>query len=168
MIKEEKINKVKSLKQILQNAKGVYFVDFTNIPANEIAKVRIRFREERIKMKVVKNNLCELVLRELNFPKEIENFLIGPTAVVVSSDETTKAAKLIKEFKFLKFKGSIIEDKIFYDKDFEFLANIPSKEELYSQVFSYIFSPIFEFVFVLENTFKELIFILETLKNKKT
>ncbi|MEO0089009.1 MAG: 50S ribosomal protein L10 [candidate division WOR-3 bacterium] len=168
MIKEEKINKIKNLKEILQNTKGIYFVDFTNIPANELAKIRLRFREEKIKMMVVKNNLCELALRELNFPEETKNFLIGPTAIVVSTNETTKVAKLIKELKFLKFKGSIIENKIFYDKDFEFLANIPSKEELYSQVFSYIFSPIFNFVFVLENKFKELIFILENLKNKKS
>ncbi len=168
MIKEEKISKIKNLKEILQNTKGIYFVDFTNIPANELAKIRIRFREEKIKMMVIKNNLCELALRELNYPKEIENFLTGPTAIVVSHDEPTKIAKLIKELKFLKFKGSFIENKIFYDKDFEFLASIPSKEELYSQVFSCILSPIFEFAFVLENKFKELLFILETFKNKKT
>lgn len=168
MVKEEKINKIKNLIEILQNAKGIYFVDFTNIPANELAKIRIRFREERIKMMVVKNNLCELAIRELNYPKEIESFLTGPTAIITSGDEPTKIAKLIKELKFLKFKGSFIENKIFYDKDFEFLVSIPSKEELYLQVFGYILSPIFEFIFVLENKFKELILILETFKNKKT
>lgn len=168
MVKEEKINKVKSLKEVLQNSKGVYFVDFTNIPANEFTKIRMRFREEKIKMMVVKNNLCIFALKELNFPKEIESFLIGPTALIISDDEPTKAAKLIKELKLLKFKGSIIEEKIFYNKDFEFLASIPSKWELYLQVLNYMLSPILEFIFVLEDKMRDLIFILEELKNKKS
>ena len=96
VVKEEKINKVKNLKEILKNAKGVYFVDFTNIPANELAKIRMRFREEKIKMMVVKNNLCEIALRELNFPKETENFLVGPTALVISDEDPTKPARFIK------------------------------------------------------------------------
>ncbi|MEO0104909.1 MAG: 50S ribosomal protein L10 [candidate division WOR-3 bacterium] len=168
VVKEEKINKVKNLKEILKNAKGVYFVDFTNIPANELAKIRMRFREEKIKMMVVKNNLCEIALRELNFPKETENFLVGPTALVISDEDPIKPARLIKELKFLKFKGCFVEEKIFYDKDFGFLANIPNKEELRSQIVSYILSPIFEFVFVLESKLRELIIILENLKNKQT
>ncbi|MCS7250536.1 MAG: 50S ribosomal protein L10 [candidate division WOR-3 bacterium] len=168
MVKEEKINKVKSLKEILKNAKGLYFVDFTNITANELTRIRMRFQEEKIRMIVVKNNLCELALQELNFPKEIEKFLIGPTALVISEEEPTKAAKLIKESKLLKFKGSIVEEKIFYDKDFDFLASIPSKKELYSQVLNHLLSPVLEFILILENNFRELIFILENLKNKKT
>jgi large subunit ribosomal protein L10 len=167
MIREEKINKVKELKEILQKATGIYFVDFTNIPANELSKIRMRFREEKIKMMVVKNNLCELALRELNFPQEINNFLVGPTALIVANGEPIKPAKIIKELKVLKFKGSIIENRIFYEKDFEFLASIPTKEELYSQILSYFLSPVWGLVFVLENKIRELIFILETLEKQK-
>jgi len=167
MIKEEKINKVKELKEILQRATGIYFVDFTNIPANELSKIRMRFREEKIKMIVVKNNLCELALRELNFPSETSDFLVGPTALIVANGEPVKAAKIIKELKVLRFKGSVVENRIFYDKDFEFLASIPTKEELYSQIFNYFLSPVWELVFVLENKIRELIFILETLTSEK-
>lgn len=168
MIKEEKINLVKNLKEVLQNCKGVYFVDFTNIAANELARIRMRFREEKIKMMVVKNNLCELALQELNFPQKVKEFLTGPTALVVAEEDSIKPAKLIKELKILKFKGSIVEDKIFDDKDFEFLASIPNKEELRFQFLSCILSLILECVGVLEGKLKELIFVLENLKNKQT
>uniref|UniRef100_A0A7V3ZUL4 Large ribosomal subunit protein uL10 n=1 Tax=candidate division WOR-3 bacterium TaxID=2052148 RepID=A0A7V3ZUL4_UNCW3 len=167
MIKEEKINKVKELKEILQKATGIYFVDFTHIPANELSKIRMRFREEKIRMIVVKNNLCELALRELNFPPETSDFLVGPTALIVANGEPVKAAKIIKELKVLRFKGSVVENRIFYEKDFEFLASIPTKEELYSQIFNYFLSPVWELVFVLENKIRELIFILETLTSEK-
>ncbi|MCS7257913.1 MAG: 50S ribosomal protein L10 [candidate division WOR-3 bacterium] len=170
MVANEKIVIVDNLVSILESAKAIYFTDLSKINANEISQLRGLCRARNVKIKVVKNRLCQLALEKINI-KEADQFLVGPTALFVAYDDPLVPIRLIKDFRQknpqLQFKGAFIEGLIFSANQFEYLSKIPSKIELYGHLLSVLQQSIVVFVYSLESLLGQLVMGLEEIKAKK-
>ena len=164
------INSVKELTVKLDKAKAVYFTDYLGLDVVSVTKLRKNFVEKDVEFTVAKNTLIKLAAKELGI-SGVDEFLKGPTAVAFSYNEPTDPAKVIKEF--LKnidkpsVKGMIFDGEIFTSDQFDRVANLPSKEQLLSQLIGMINSPMSKLNSTLCGSVSGLLGTLTQLESKK-
>ena len=164
------INSVKELTVKLDKAKAVYFTDYLGLDVVSVTKLRKNFVEKDVEFTVAKNTLIKLAAKELGI-SGVDEFLKGPTAVAFSYNEPTDPAKVIKEFlkNFDKpsVKGMIFDGEIFTSDQFDRVANLPSKEQLLSQLIGMINSPMSKLNSTLCGSVSGLLGTLTQLESKK-
>lgn len=164
----EKVLKIDNIQKLVEPAKAIYFADLSRIKATEISGLRQKFSNMGIKVKVVKNRLTKRALTKAGI-QGIEGFLTGPTALILSYDDPLVPAKVIKDFSKknaeLKVKGAYLDKLIYTANQFDYLATLPSKPELLSELIGCLSQPVSELVFVLEALIRQLVLGLEELKD---
>jgi large subunit ribosomal protein L10 len=168
MIAQHKVIKTEELKKLAQGLKAVYFADLSRIKATEISGLRQKFSSMGIKIKVVKNRLTKRALTESGIAG-IEGFLTGPTALILSYDDPLVPAKVIKDFTKknaeLKIKGAYLDRSVYAANQFDYLASLPSKPELLSELVGCLSQQVAELVFVLEAVMRQFIAGLEEIQS---
>ncbi|MEO0004414.1 MAG: 50S ribosomal protein L10 [candidate division WOR-3 bacterium] len=166
MGKAEKVKVIEELKERIKRSEAIYFVDFTGVPANDFNDLRRTARAQGLKVKVVKNQLALRALEECGVPEDIETILKGPTSVIFAEDDAVAPARLLKNFPSLKFKGAYLEKTIYPAERFDFLVNLPTKDELRTQLVGVLMSPIAELLGVLEGLLGELVWVFEEMQRR--
>lgn len=128
---------VEEIKDKLQRAKSVAFVDYRGITVEEDTAMRKAFREAGAEYKVYKNRLMLLALNELGI-QGADKYLEGTSAVAFGYDDEVAPAKIIsetaKKTKKLTVKFGILNGNFVESKDIEELAKLPSKEVLIAKL----------------------------------
>lgn len=81
----------------LRDAGIVYLADFTGLDVEAMGQLRARLLEQGIEFRVVKNTLTRRALEGLDYPDLTEHF-IGPTALVMGSEDPVFPAKVVRDF----------------------------------------------------------------------
>jgi len=145
---EEKKPIVAEIKEAIDGAASMVLVDYRGLTVAQDTELRRTIRKENLIYKVYKNTMVKLAIEGTEF-SELEKDLEGPTAVVISKDDATAAARVIADFakdakitKALALKSGIVEGK-YYDQDgIKVIATIPSREVLLSRLLGSLQSPI--------------------------
>ncbi|MBS4016006.1 MAG: 50S ribosomal protein L10 [Candidatus Latescibacteria bacterium] len=170
MVTNEKLLQLDNIKNLVSPATAIYFADLSRIKAKEISGLRMKLVAMNVKVKVVKNRLTKRALNQTGIAG-IENFLTGPTALIISYDDPLAAAKVIKDFTKknaeLKIKGAFFDNSVYPANQFDYLASLPSKPELLGELVGCLNSPIADLVFSLEAMIRQLIAGLDEIKEKK-
>ena len=143
MNRSEKKDFVTKLKEELNSSSSVIVAHYSGITVDEAEQLRKDMRDNGAKFKVTKNRLTKLAISETQF-KEISGFFKGPTAIAYSDDAVAPAKVAVNfEKKFENFKiigGGYNGEKIDRDK-IDFLAKLPSLEELRGKIIGLISAP---------------------------
>lgn len=176
MKREEKRKILDEIKEQLAkiNSATVMFVDFKSIKANEIAALRKSFKsgEAYIYYRVVKNNLLKLACKELGISVG-DNVFKGNVALVISSIDSTELAKKFVEAKaadetsLFELKGGFVEGKYLSGKELIELSKLPPKPVIVGKLLYLINSPIQRLVTVLSKPERDLVTVLNQIKDKK-
>ena len=94
---ELKKNLVKEVSDILSEAETVLTADYRGLTSNELNEFRKLSRQSDIYVKVVKNNMLKMALKDSEFSNLGEK-IVGPQILAVSKDNLSGFAKLIKKF----------------------------------------------------------------------
>ena len=78
--------------QSLESSKGVFFIDYRGLTVSEDTQLRKTLREAGVQYKVFKNTLIKRAAEGTDF-SQLDGFLEGPTAIAVSRDDATAAAR---------------------------------------------------------------------------
>lgn len=136
-IVEQKEAKVNELADQIKGASLVLVVDYRGTTVEEDTKLRKSLREANATSKVVKNNILKRAL-DKNGESELDDILVGPNALVFSSDEYLTPLKAVykfsKEHSNYTIKGGFIEGKLMSVEEILTLAQLPSREELLSKL----------------------------------
>ena len=137
----------------LESSKGVFFIDYRGLTVSEDTQLRKTLREAGVQYKVFKNTLIKRAAEGTDF-SQLDGFLEGPTAIAVSRDDATAAARILAKFAKtapkLELKGAVVEGKLYDEKEVQALAEIPSREELLGRLLGSIQSPVTNFARVLK------------------
>ena len=170
MPKKKNIEELKRLSESLSKAKAVYFTEFHGLNVGEITKLRSEFFKADVEFKVAKNTLVKLAAKDNNI-EVTDDLLRGSTALAISFGEPVTPAKVIKEFKkeneLPNVKGILLEGDFIPGKEFKKLADMPSKDELLSQLVAMLNSPLQKLVSTLNAPMQDVIGVLGSLKGKK-
>ncbi len=139
MAKQEKVDKVKEITEKLKSKKNIILTNYSGITVAGLTSLRSKLRTKNIEFKVIKNNLLKRALKDSGYP-EVDQYLKGPIGVVFAENELTEAAKILKDFKKEQDKFSytmgIMDNVVYNAEQVKKIADIPSKEVLYSQIMS--------------------------------
>lgn len=142
---ENKVKVVAEIKEKLQNANSVLFVDYSGLKVSEDTALRKAFRENGVEYKVYKNRLMLRALNEAGIAGFDEKAFEGTTAVAFSTDEVAPARIFCgkaKEFNKMEVKFGIVNGEIFDKAKIEALSKIPSKEVCIAMLLGTLQAPV--------------------------
>ena len=143
MKRSEKNEFVKKLKEELNDSSSVIVAHYSGLTVDQAEDLRKEMRNNGAKFKVTKNRLAKLALEGTQY-KDIADLFSGPTAIAYSEDPVTPAKVSVNfEKKFENFKivgGGYDGEKIDLNK-INFLATLPSIDELRGKLIGLILAP---------------------------
>ena len=170
MPSNKNLKEVKSLTEKLDKANAIYFTDYLGLDVVSITKLRKEFVSNDVEFTIAKNTLIKLAAKDVGIDG-LDEFLSGPTAIALSYDDPTGPAKVIKSFlkDFDKpsVKGMILDGQIFQAEEFEKIANLPTREQLLSQLVGMLNSPMSKLSSTLGSPLSGLLGTLKQLNSKK-
>lgn len=171
MPNNKNIEQVKELKETFSKAKAIYFTEYHGLNVGDITKLRSEFFKADVEYKVAKNTLIKLAA-EQNKVSGLDEVLIGSTAIAIAYNEPVAPAKVIKEFTkdndLPAVKGILFDGEFLPGEEFNKLADMPSKEELLSQLVAMLNSPLQKLASTLIAPMQNAVSVLNNLKEKKS
>ena len=143
MNRSEKKDFVEKLKKEFNDSSSVIVAHYSGLTVDQAEDLRKEIRNNGAKFKVTKNRLAKLALEGTQF-KDIADLFSGPTAIAYSDDPITPAKIAVNfEKKLENFKiigGGYEGEKIDLSK-INFLATLPSIDELRGKILGLILAP---------------------------
>ena len=143
MKRSDKNNFVNKMKDELMNSSSIVVAHYSGLSVLETDYLRKEMRNNGTKFRITKNRLTKLALAETQF-KDIADLFTGPTAVAYSSDPVAPAKVAVnfeKKSKNFKIIGGGYDGEKIDKEKINFLATLPSPEELKGQLIGLIMTP---------------------------
>lgn len=132
--KEEAVNE---LSEKMKTASIVLLTDYRGINVADVTELRKTLRNVNAEYLVIKNNITRRALNK-NGISELDDTLVGPTAVIIAQEEYLPALKAVysytKDHDFYKIKSGVLEGKVTSVEELTTLAKLPSREELIAKL----------------------------------
>lgn len=152
-IREEKEQVVELIASKLQNSKSTIVTDYRGLNVAQVTELRKRLRENNVEFKVVKNTLTRLATKKTDL-SDLDNVLVGPTAIAFGEEDAVTAAKVLVEFAKkndkLEIKGGVVEGQVVSVEAIKALASLPSREGLISMFLSVLQAPMRNFALAVK------------------
>jgi len=163
-----------SIKDTISENNYLYMIDYQGLTVEEVSDLRSKLKAGNAEMKVLKNTLVLIALKELapEIYDQVKDTFTGPTAVVFSKDDPVAPAKalidFVKDHENVKIKGGILETKVIDDKEIKSLSALPSREVLIAKLLMLLNSPITGFVGALQGNMRNIVCVLGAIKDQKS
>src|SRR5437764_2226958 len=140
-----KVAVVDEVRERLSSADAAILTEYRGLNVSEIARLRRSLREAGGSYRIYKNTLVRLAVRELGL-EEIEAMLLGPTAIAFVDGDAASVAKSLRDFArtnpALVIKGGVLGETILSAEDATALAELPSRDQLLSQLAGAMAAPL--------------------------
>ena len=134
---QSKYDLLEKIKGSIDESEGLFVIDYRGLSVKEAQELRRNLREVGAEMKVYKNNIVKIALKEKELP-EIDDALVGTCAYVFYKNDPVDAAKALKEaskkLKKLEFVGGIADGKAVTAAEAMAYADLPNREQLMGQI----------------------------------
>ncbi len=168
-ITEEKQGFIKNIQDLFEESKDYIFTDYRGLTVSQISKLRTKLREENATFRVVKNRYAKIALKNLEMP-QVDEMLIGPTAVALPKEESGAVAKVLVEFGKdapVEIKGGIIDGQVFDAKQMEAYSKLPTRDELIAKLMGTMNAPLQHLAYAINGIPSKLVRTLKAVADKK-
>lgn len=145
MPNEVKSQVVATIKDKLTSNDGVIMVDYRGLSVKQMQDFRIQVAESGGEVKVYKNTLTEIAVRELAMPS-MDDFLVGPTCFIFVPGDPSAPAKAMVEFAkengAPEIKGGFLDNGVVDASAVKAIAALPSREELVAKFMGTALNPV--------------------------
>lgn len=160
---------VAELRSVLQNAGAIVAAEYPGTTVSSFTRFRKAAREQGIYVRVVKNRLARLAVKDTPF-EALSAQMKGALVYGVSSDSVA-VAKMFKQFakdnESVKIKAGAIPGHVLSAKEVDQLASLPSREELLATLVGTLQAPIAKFVRTLGEVPGKFVRTLEAVRVAK-
>ena len=143
---------VAEISEAIKDAQSVVLVDYRGLTVEQDTNLRKQLREAGVTYKVYKNTMMNFAFKGTDF-EGLAPYLEGPSAVAISTTDATAPARILAKFakdaKALEIKAGVVEGLVYDAKGMQTIAQIPSREELLSELLGSLQSPITNFARVM-------------------
>ena len=146
--KDKKNELVADLTELLSSAKTTVYAKYQGLTVAELQELRKAAREAGVKIKVVKNRLVKVAMKEIAVYKDTDTTgLTGQLLYATSAEDEVAPAKVLANFAkdhgALNLMGGFSDLGVALSEDeVKALAAMPSKNELIAQVVAQLLSPV--------------------------
>jgi large subunit ribosomal protein L10 len=145
MRKEDKATLVDEIADRLGDAPTIFAVDYRGITVPQAAELRAKLAEADASFRVVKNRLAKRATERAG-KAELDDLLVGPTALAFVKGDAVTAAKAISTFgrqhDILEYRGGIMDGAPLDPEQFRTIARLPGVEVLRGQLLGAVASPL--------------------------
>lgn len=139
-----KIDAVAELKGKISEAQSLILADYRGLNVENMTQLRALCDEAEVEIRVVKNRLAKLALKECELPA-LDDLLVGPTIIAFGVNDPVSPAKVLSKFakdhEHLNLKGGMFEGRALDLSEVNQLAQMPSREELYGRLAGSLAAP---------------------------
>ncbi len=163
---QRKIDLVEELKQIIGRASITIGADFRGLRVQEMDQMRRRLRASSVEVRVIKNSLLRRAADQAGVP-DLMQIIEGPTALVLSYDDPTEAAKAVIEYArsappTFAIRGAFMDGQVVSADDLKALVLLPPRPVMLAQLAGQLQAPLATFVGLLESPLQELSSLLHS------
>ena len=152
MKRSDKNNFVNKMKDELMNSSSIVVAHYSGLSVLETDDLRKEMRNNGAKFRITKNRLTKIALAKTRF-KDITDLFTGPTAIAYSSDPVAAAKVAVnfeKKSKNFKIIGGAYDGEKIDKEKINFLATLPSLDELKGQIIGLIIAPAQKIALILK------------------
>jgi large subunit ribosomal protein L10 len=135
MNRAQKEKQISYLKEVVEDAPSLIFIDFSGVTVEEITNIRNDFRTANCEYKVIKNKLLIQAIKDSD-AIAMKPILQGPIAIAFSRDELATPARIAlqsaKAHKKFEVRGGFMDGELLDLAGVKILSKMPSKNELRS------------------------------------
>ena len=165
----EKVAVVDEVREKLSSADAAILTEYRGLTVGELAALRTSLRNAGGEYKVYKNTLVRFAARDIGLA-ELEELLVGPTAIAFVSGDAAAVAKALRDYSrtnpTLVIKGGVLGTKILDAKGTAALADLPSREVLLAQLAGALQAPLAKFAGLLQALPRNFAYGLKALVNQ--
>lgn len=170
MNKQSKEALVAEFAQKLKEAKAAFLADYRGLDVDQANDLRNKLREVGVEYRVVKNTLLRLAAKDTDAAC-FDEFLIGPTAIALVTDDPVAPAKALVEFAkkndIFELKAGMLDGKLIDVSAIKALSDLPSREQLLAKMLGSMSAPATNFVGVLAAVPRSFVQVLAAIKDQK-
>ena len=172
MANSVKVEMVEELHGMFSRAKSAVVANYQGIDAEGIRALRVHMGNRSVDFRVVKNTLARRAVKDTSLEVLSEDFK-GPISILVGFEDAVAPAKALADFaKSVATKSpevicGVVEGKKVSPGEVQALAELPSREELISQMLSVFQGPTTNFAGVFSSLLRKLVGTLDAVREKK-
>ena len=172
MANSVKVEMVEELHGMFSRAKSAVVANYQGIDAEGIRALRVHMRNRSVDFRVVKNTLARRAVKDTSLEVLGEDFN-GPISILVGFEDAVAPAKALADFaksgaaKSPEVICGVVEGKKVSPGEVQALAELPSREELISQMLSVFQGPTTNFAGVFSSLLRKLVGTLDAVREKK-
>lgn len=144
---------VDEISEHIKDAQSVVLVDYRGLTVEQDTQLRRNMREAGVIYKVYKNTFMNFAFKGTQF-EGLSEYLEGPSAIAISTEDATAPARLLSEFAKtadkLEIKAGVVEGTVYDAKGMVAIASIPSRDVLISKLLGSLQSPVTNFARVIK------------------
>lgn len=161
---------VLEIKEKMEKAQGMVFYDYRGLTVAEVSDLRNKFREAGVEYRVLKNAMLKRAADMIDLG-ELDEHLVGPTAVAFGFDDPIAPAKVLVEYtkklKKTRIKTGVLDGRIIDVSEIISLAELPSREQLLGMLAGTLNAPITGLARSLSGIICNLGYALNAVKEQK-
>ncbi|AKG05606.1 50S ribosomal protein L10 [Salimicrobium jeotgali] len=142
---EQKQQVVSEIADKFRNSKAAVLVDYRGLNVAAATELRAQLREAGVDFKVYKNTMVRRATADTDLT-ELDEVLVGPTALAFSEEDVVAPAKVLnnfaKEHPDLEIKGGVVEGQVATLEQIQELATLPDYEGLVAMFLSVLQAPV--------------------------
>jgi len=142
--REDKKKDFEELRKALEAANNVFVTGFEKMTVDQDFNLRKTVRGAGGSYKVVKNNIADIASEGMPANEVLKN-LKGMTSLAYTSADPVALAKALTAYAktnpLFTFKAGVVQGRVIDVKAINELANLPSKEEIFSKLLYVINAP---------------------------
>lgn len=168
-VQQSKVDAIEALKSEFEQVSDYIFTDYRGLTVEQISDLRAKLREHDASYKVVKNRFAKIALQNLDRPA-VDEYLKGPTAMVLPTGESGPVAKILVEFaktSVVTIKGGILNNNVFNAQQVEDFSRLPTRNELLASLMGTMRAPVQNIVYVLNAVPTKLVRTLQAVAEAK-
>lgn len=168
-VTEEKKGFVKELQNKFEKSDDFIFTDYRGLTVSQITELRTKLREENASYRVIKNRYAKIALKNLEQP-EVDDILVGPTAVALPEGESGAVAKALVNFSKeypVEIKGGIVDGRVFSANQMVEYSKLPTRDELIAKLMSTMNAPMQNLVYAMNGVQSKLVRTLQAVADQK-
>jgi len=134
MDRNEKKEMVKVLEGIFDSSGSVVMAEYSGMTFAEMTELRTKLREVGAKVRVVKNRLAKIALKDKP-GSDVAELFKGPVAIAYAEDMISApkvAVSFAKDSDHFNILGGVMGEEVFDVSGIEALSKLPSRDELIS------------------------------------
>ena len=160
----KKISQVETLALELKEVSNGFIAEYGKLTVAQDDELRRSIRGAGAKYRVVKNTLVKRATEGTAF-EEVAKALKGRSSIAYTQGDVVALAKALtkyaKDHPELSFKAGVVEGKKVDVRQLEALANLPSKDELYSKLLYLLNAPATRLVSALSGVGRKVAVVID-------